>query len=259
MQACKAITATLLLHHRATKQRNTMRLLAVLCYCLACSLHTNAFSASSNKRVFVGTPVSNYPKHLGTKRKLVSVWHYSQRVSYSILLSNIVEDRMTTNPKCLHPDTSVDEAIVTLMGWGVTGAPIVDINTSRKLLGVVSSYDFLQKEAFEGALLPMEGSEQNVQTYANAAARICGQSCRDIMTTNPRTVSPKDTMRVAAELMSRERLHHLPVVDKEGNILGILTPADVMMDLVHVVRNLPPAQEEEEENDKVEISADAMP
>jgi CBS domain-containing protein len=234
MQACKAITATLLLHHRATKQRNTMRLLAVLCYCLACSLHTNAFSASSNKRVFVGTPVSNYPKHL-------------------------VEDRMTTNPKCLHPDTSVDEAIVTLMGWGVTGAPIVDINTSRKLLGVVSSYDFLQKEAFEGALLPMEGSEQNVQTYANAAARICGQSCRDIMTTNPRTVSPKDTMRVAAELMSRERLHHLPVVDKEGNILGILTPADVMIDLVHVVRNLPPAQEEEEENDKVEISADAMP
>ena len=66
---------------------------------------------------------------------------------------------MTTNPKCLHPDTSVDQAIVTLMGWGVTGAPIVDYHTSRKLLGVVSSYDFLQKEAFEGALLPMEGSE----------------------------------------------------------------------------------------------------
>lgn len=122
---------------------------------------------------------------------------------------------MTLHPKTLHPDTSVDEAIVTLMSWGVTGAPIVDENTSSKLLGVVSSYDFLQKEAFEGALLPMEGSSEHVQTYANAARRICGQSVRDIMTTNPRTVNPKDTMRVAAELMSNERLHHLPVVVRE--------------------------------------------
>jgi len=119
---------------------------------------------------------------------------------------------MTPNPKTLSPDVSVDEAILTLMSWGVTGAPIVDERTGRKLLGVVSSYDFLQKEAFEGALLPMEGSEEHVRQYVNAARRICGQSVGDIMTTNPRTVSPSDTMRIAAELMSNERLHHLPVV-----------------------------------------------
>ena len=124
----------------------------------------------------------------------------------------LVSDRMTQNPKTLHPDTSVDEAILTLMKWGVTGAPIVDDLTSRKLLGVVSSYDFLQKEAFEGALLPMEGTSQQVEIYVNAATRICGQKVSDIMTTNPRTVSPNDTMRIAAELMSNERLHHLPVV-----------------------------------------------
>lgn len=43
--------------------------------------------------------------------------------------------------------------------------------------------------------------------------------------------------------------------DDQGNILGILTPADVMMDLVHVVRNLPPAPEERE----IEVNAEAMP
>ena len=195
-----------------------MRMFAVCLSVLVTLLpYTAAFAGTSSKRVFVGTPVSKYPKHLGASSKpqcicgvTITPAHYV-RTKYPCTICT-VSDRMTMNPKTLSPDTSVDEAILTLMSWGVTGAPIVDERTGSKLLGVVSSYDFLQKEAFEGALLPMEGSEEHVKQYANAAQRICGQSIGDIMTTNPRTVSPNDTMRVAAELMSNERLHHLPVV-----------------------------------------------
>lgn len=42
-------------------------------------------------------------------------------------------------------------------------------------------------------------------------------------------------------IMTERKLHGLPVTDSNGTLLGILLAADVMRDLLHVVRNLPPA------------------
>lgn len=156
---------------------------------------------------------------------------------------------MTQNVKTLHPDQPVDEAIKLLMSWEVTGAPVVDDNTGTTLVGVVSAWDFLQKEAFEGAVVPMGGSEEDVARYAHVATKICGQKVSDIMTENPRTVSPNTPMRIAAELMAKQHLHHIPVVDDDGRLKGILTPSDVMKDLVHTVWNLPAASSEEDAAD----------
>jgi CBS domain-containing protein len=155
-----------------------------------------------------------------------------------------VSDRMTQSPKILHPGDAVDDAIQTLVALGVSGAPVVG-DDGMTLLGVVSAFDFLQKEAFEGVLLDIEGSSEQVTSYINAAKRIIGQKVEDLMTVNPRTVSPNTPMRIAAEIMATERMHHLPVVDDHGHLVGILTPSDVMKDLVHVVRNLPAAPEDE--------------
>lgn len=119
---------------------------------------------------------------------------------------------MTQNVKILHPEESVDDAIHALVNWGVSGAPVVSHDDKRTLLGVVSAFDFLQKEAFEGALLDIEGSAEHVMSYIQAAKRIIGQQVQDIMTSDPRTVSPNTPMRIAAEIMAKERMHHLPVV-----------------------------------------------
>ena len=119
---------------------------------------------------------------------------------------------MTQNVKFLHPEESVDDAIHALVKWGVSGAPVVSRDDKRTLLGVVSAFDFLQKEAFEGALLDIEGSTEHVMSYIQAAKRIIGQQVQDIMTSDPRTVSPNTPMRTAAEIMAREQMHHLPVV-----------------------------------------------
>jgi CBS domain-containing protein len=171
-------------------------------------------------RVFVSTPVSNFPKR--------SVFE---------CMSPIPKDHVLT------PEMSVEDTMGVLLQNGLTGAPVV--NQERLVVGMVSSFDFLQKEAFEGALLPMEGSAANVEKYVEAAKKICGQSVFDVMTPNPRTISPNRPMREAAAMMTAERLHHLPVVDDEGRLVGVLTTADVMRDLHHIVRNLPESKEDE--------------
>ena len=114
--------------------------LASLCY------SSSAFSVGKN-RVFVGTPV-----------------HKNRRT---------VRDRMTpTSQLCtLTASATVDEAVHMLLDLGVSGAPVIDEKTSE-LLGVVSTFDFLQQEAGDGALLPMEGSVEDVKAYLAQAKKV---------------------------------------------------------------------------------------
>jgi CBS domain-containing protein len=61
-------------------------------------------------------------------------------------------------------------------------------------------------------------------------------------------VTPQTSMREAAAIMSELKLHRLPVVDDRGTLVGVLSSADVMKDLLHIVRNLPPAAATESED-----------
>jgi CBS domain-containing protein len=69
-----------------------------------------------------------------------------------------------------------------------------------------------------------------------------------------KTVTPQTSMREAAAIMSELKLHRLPVVDDKGTLVGVLSSADVMKDLLHIVRNLPPAASVGEETDELDAS-----
>lgn len=49
----------------------------------------------------------------------------------------------------------------------------------------------------------------------------------DIMTDNPRTVRQTDTVRDAVELLQSLEIRHLPVVDEEGELVGMLSDRDL--------------------------------
>lgn len=51
---------------------------------------------------------------------------------------------------------------------------------------------------------------------------------RDVMTSNPRTVSPDDTIQNAARIMRDEDTGVVPVVDK-GRAVGIVTDRDIVI------------------------------
>lgn len=185
---------------------------SILCLYLIVPIYS--FSVGSG-RVFVGTPVNQ-------NRRLVSD-----------CMTPL--DRLCT----LTTDAKVEDAVHMLLDINVSGAPVIDEETGV-LLGIVSNQDFLQQEAGEGALLPFEGTIENVQGYLKKAKKICAASVGDLMTSDPITLESTATMRDAATIMARENLHRLPIVDK-GRLVGMLTSSDVMLDMVRVVKNLPPA------------------
>jgi len=51
---------------------------------------------------------------------------------------------------------------------------------------------------------------------------------RDRMTLHPIIVSPETTHKQAAELMREHKVHHLPVLDKRGNLVGIVVEQDLL-------------------------------
>lgn len=54
---------------------------------------------------------------------------------------------------------------------------------------------------------------------------------RDVMTPDPITVSPDDTLQVALERMTVRGSRHLPVVDSHGRLAGIVSDRDCRLAL----------------------------
>ena len=54
---------------------------------------------------------------------------------------------------------------------------------------------------------------------------------RDVMTSNPRTVSPNDTIQAAARIMQSEDTGAVPVVN-DGHVLAVVTDRDIVVRVV---------------------------
>lgn len=54
---------------------------------------------------------------------------------------------------------------------------------------------------------------------------------RDVMTSNPRTVSPDDTVQAAAQIMRSEDTGAVPVVN-DGRVLAMVTDRDIVVRVV---------------------------
>jgi CBS domain-containing protein len=52
---------------------------------------------------------------------------------------------------------------------------------------------------------------------------------KDLMTPNPKVVRPEDTAAQAATLMKQEDCGALPVVSKDGKLVGIITDRDIVI------------------------------
>ena len=51
---------------------------------------------------------------------------------------------------------------------------------------------------------------------------------REVMTTNPRTVSPNDSIQIAARIMKEEDTGVVPIVDN-GRAIGLVTDRDIVV------------------------------
>jgi acetoin utilization protein AcuB len=125
-----------------------------------------------------------------------------------------VKDWMTQQPLTVGPDTSAVEAYERMRDRKIHRLPVVD--TDGNLVGIVTRSDIEGQVSFS----------QSTGGWAGARFALAGSTVGEMMTSNPITVTPTNSMRQAAGLLITHHLSGLPVVE-EGKLVGIITETDV--------------------------------
>ena len=112
-----------------------------------------------------------------------------------------VEDAMSKDLIVGYVPGTIREALKTLAKHNVSGMPILKKDT-KKVVGVLTRTDIFKNPDEEQIAL--------------------------IMSTDPRTVTKDDELVTAAKLLYENRIHGLPVVDKRKNLVGIVSPTDIL-------------------------------
>lgn len=134
-----------------------------------------------------------------------------------------VQDVMSFPVHVITADTYFKDIAAQVQRHRVSALPVVDAD--RRLIGIVSEADLILKEE--------EGFTEKTNFFESRGRRqqrskALGLTARQLMTSPVVTVGPDTSIARAARLMRERRVKRLPVVDKDGLVLGIVSRADLL-------------------------------
>jgi len=142
-----------------------------------------------------------------------------------------IADIMERDVASIGPGATVHELVELLRARDVGGVPVVD--DDGRLVGIVTEGDLVIEDAdmraphyFQlfGNLVYL-GSQKK---FEERLKKMVGTAVRDVMATEVFTVTPDEGASRAANIMVDHRVNHVPVVDEEGKLVGIVARHDII-------------------------------
>lgn len=115
---------------------------------------------------------------------------------------------MTENPVCCLTDDSVEQIAQWMQTEDIGSVPVVDNYQARRVIGIVSDRDL--------ALRVLGAKREAKDTLVG-----------DVMTPNPVTCDPSDDLEAVMDVMSQHQVRRIPVVSDNGQLVGIISQADL--------------------------------
>lgn len=142
----------------------------------------------------------------------------------------IVTDFMVVDPPTLAPTDDVMVAAQTLIDSGLPGLPVLD---GQDLVGILTESDLVAREAevetpsslgiLDGLFSPDVGRH-----FDDEMQRVLAITVDGLMTTRVTTVLPEATLTQVATIMADRRINPVPVVSRDGKLLGVVSRRDVI-------------------------------
>ena len=135
---------------------------------------------------------------------------------------------MTTRVVAVRKDAAFKDIAALLTEYRVSAFPVLD--DEGKVIGVVSESDLLCKEALIAAMGGQAARLGHVagSPYHDEFAKAAAVTAADLMTKPPVVITPDEPVTSAARLMYHGRVRRLPVVGEKGQLIGIVSRADVL-------------------------------
>lgn len=147
-----------------------------------------------------------------------------------------VKDVMVKKVFTLRPDDTIMDAIKLFSEKEITGAPVV---RDRKAIGVVSDTDIvkminiygeihLSSESVFGLVLSVLKTKDEFRGIRKGLEETTKIKVEDVMSEKLVTVNQDDRLVKAIRMIDEHDVTRLPVVDDEGNLVGILCRGDII-------------------------------
>ncbi|HIQ39167.1 MAG TPA: CBS domain-containing protein [Methanothermococcus okinawensis] len=130
-----------------------------------------------------------------------------------------VQDYMTEDPIVATPGMRLKDVARVMLRNGFRRLPVV---SEDRLVGMVTSTDFIRLLGSDWAFNRMITG--NVKEITNVRVE-------EVMTKDPVKVCKDDSLRSTAEIMIKEGIGALPVVEDRDNLVGIITEKDIVASL----------------------------
>ena len=144
---------------------------------------------------------------------------------------------MDAKAPSVSPDADAREAVSLLASTDKGAIPVVD--DDRRVVGIVSESDLVLGEEEADLHLPhflnimggvvfvgsMKGFEERLE-------KAFATKVSELMTPDPVVVNDYSSAETVARRIAEKHHNHLPVVDEEGRLLGLVTRADALAALV---------------------------
>jgi CBS-domain-containing membrane protein len=135
---------------------------------------------------------------------------------------------MTTRVVAVRENATFKDMAALLTEYRVSAFPVLD--EEEKVIGVVSEADLLSKEALVAGMGSQAAWLGRIagSPYHDEFAKAAAVTAADLMTKPPVVVTPDEPVTSAARLMYHGRIKRLPVVGEKGQLIGIVSRADVL-------------------------------
>lgn len=133
----------------------------------------------------------------------------------------LVREWMSSDVLTVDENTSMMKALHIMKENNIRRLPVL---ARGSLVGIISDRDL--KEAS-----PSKATTLDVHELYYLLAEI---KVKEIMTKNPITIHQDETVERAAVIMLENKVSGLPVVDKKGELVGIITQSDVFRAFVNI-------------------------
>jgi CBS domain-containing protein len=148
--------------------------------------------------------------------------HAMTRLTRSVKATDV----MTREVASVGPDTSLKEVAEMMARRKISGMPVVAADGT--VAGMISEKDFLTSMGSGEATSFMDVVAQCLQGRGCLAAPVRAKVAKDIMSSPVVSVSEDTPLMAVADLFTRHGINRVPVLDRAGRLIGIVSRADVV-------------------------------
>ena len=137
-----------------------------------------------------------------------------------------VSEVMRREVATVHPDSALTQVIELLLDKDFTAVPVTD--DQGKVVGMVSDSDLLTRGDMNVPLSLKRAADREFVRDLHRSLENPRRKVSEVMTREVVTTGPDAVLGQAARLMVEKHLKRLPVVDREGRLVGILGRLDIL-------------------------------